>query len=80
MNLATDHNCIFCNCKIKLLDKDFYETDEKFNPESAMWDGGTVKKISMGYGSILDGNIYLIAICDKCIEKNINIKLIGSYM
>ncbi|HUX56225.1 MAG TPA: hypothetical protein VMV77_04580 [Bacteroidales bacterium] len=50
-------------------------------PESAMWDGGIVDKIAAGYGSDLDGNMYLIAICDKCVIGNKDkIEFVGTYM
>ena len=64
--------CIKCNMIIKPLsfDKDSYDN---YN----MVDGGMVSTISAPYGSCLDGNIYQIAICDKCAEKHL--KQLGSY-
>lgn len=37
--------------------------------ENRMWNDGIVGNISAGYGSTLDGNCYVIAICDECITK-----------
>ena len=48
-----------------------------------MWDGGIVEKINAGYGSVLDGNMYVIAICDECIKekaKEGSATLVGNYM
>jgi hypothetical protein len=33
------------------------------------FDGGMAARISCGYGSRLDGNVYMIAICDSCARK-----------
>lgn len=38
-------------------------------PERSMWNNGTVRRISFGYGSRHDGESFLVAICDDCIEK-----------
>lgn len=37
--------------------------------ENRMWNDGIVANISAGYGSTLDGNMYVIAICDECTRK-----------
>lgn len=74
----TFHKCLLCEKKIKLL----YPKDSKrkdFRPENNMWDGGTVTIINAGYGSEVDGNVYLIAICDNCLEINKNIIILGNY-
>jgi len=43
-----------------------------------MVDDGVIGEISAGYGSSLDGDIWLIAICDQCLrEKGLKI---GRYM
>ena len=60
--------CICCGFEIKELDTRFKKDKDK--PENSMWDGGTVERIFMPYGSVLDGDIYVVGICDKCIEKN----------
>jgi hypothetical protein len=49
-----------------------YGSDEDKRYEKAenrMWNDGIVANISAGYGSTLDGNMYVIAICDECIKK-----------
>jgi len=66
--------CIKCGSKIFLIEEEFHR------PEKSMWSGGIVDKIAAGYGSILDGNMYIIAICDTCIKKNKDIlEFVGSY-
>ena len=60
--------CICCGFEIKELDKRF--KNQRDNPENSMWDGGTVERIHMPYGSLLDGDIYIIGLCDECIKKN----------
>ena len=67
--------CFKCNKEIKPIEPQWHD-----EPESAMWLDGVVGKISAGYGSILDGNMYVIAICDDCIKDNKNIEYIGDYM
>jgi hypothetical protein len=51
--------------------------------ENRMWGDGIVGNISAGYGSKRDGDCYVIAICDECIEaKKLNgtVAHIGDYM
>jgi len=57
--------CIVCGVEIKPLDLGHYEPEEF---EQQMWEGGTVDKLYMPYGSRLDGNVYILAICDDCVE------------
>jgi hypothetical protein len=38
---------------------------------SQMWKDGVVDLISAGYGSIHDGDEFIIAICDECLNKKI---------
>lgn len=68
------YNCVCCDKPIKKLDglpngKDW----------EGMFDGGIVEKISAGYGSDLDGDIYILAICDNCIKEK-KLKYIGNYL
>ena len=49
-----------------------YLPDENDKPEYGMWEDGIVEIINGGYGSNFDGNKYLIAICDDCIESNLD--------
>lgn len=70
--------CICCNKKIKLT----YPSHNN-HPESASYDGGVVSKISAGYGSTHDTNMYIIALCDQCIDKlkkENKIYFAGNYM
>lgn len=48
-----------------------------------MWGDGVVDMVSAGYGSTLDGNQYIIAVCDNCLRKKTmtgHIAYIGDYM
>ena len=68
--------CMICGKEIKNFD-----TSSKTKPEQGMWEGGIVDKISANYGSTLDGNMYIIAICDSCMIKHIDrIEYVGNYM
>jgi len=68
--------CIKCKKEIKPIELKYHR-----KPESAMWSDGIVDKIAAGYGSKFDGNMYIIAICDTCIEENKDIiEFVGTYM
>ncbi len=58
----------FCLCCGSQILKDGH-SPKALSPENCMWMGGMVGKIHAGYGSKLDGNVYIIAICDKCAIK-----------
>ena len=48
-----------------------------------MWNDGVVNLISAGYGSRFDGDEFIIAICDDCLEKKLmtgNLAFINNYM
>jgi len=57
--------CIVCGKEIRPLDLGDYDP-ETFDEQ--MWDGGTVDKLYMPYGSRLDGNVYVFGMCDDCVE------------
>lgn len=61
-NVSPIH-CICCDAEIKLLD---HFDDDPIS--SNIWRDGIVQEISAGYGSDWDGDVYLIGICDKCLE------------
>ena len=68
--------CIKCGKEIKNFDP-----TTKFKPENGIWFDGIVSKISAGYGSNLDGDMYIIAICDDCIRDNKDrVEYVGNYM
>lgn len=71
--------CFKCDKPVKLLYTEHWKEGDK--PESQMWDGGIVDKISANYGSEHDSDMYIIAICDDCIKWHSE-KLIymGNYM
>lgn len=57
--------CMVCGVEIRPLDLGHYDPTEF---EQQMWEGGTVDKLYMPYGSRFDGNVYVFAMCDDCIE------------
>lgn len=60
--------CILCGDKLKPT----WHAEEGITPqtaESINISGGTATSISCGYGSRLDGNMYIIAVCDRCLKK-----------
>lgn len=70
--------CICCDAKIKTL----HPETTRF-PQSGMYDGGTVERISSGYGSKHDTDMFIIAICDDCIDrlkKENKVQYAGNYM
>jgi hypothetical protein len=71
---AVSHSCIGCGKEIKKLDGLPKDKDWE-----GMWDGGIVERISAGYGSLLDGDMYILAICDDCVKFK-KLKYVGNYM
>lgn len=72
--------CICCEKEIRPTDLGMYEPEEF---EQQMWDGGTVDKLYMPYGSRFDGKVFLIAICDDCVEEKSKERIIrpkGEYI
>lgn len=75
---GNDRPCICCNNSISPID-----TIPTRFPQSGMYKNGIVDKISAGYGSDFDGNMYIIAVCDECIKKlkeENKIQSAGNYM
>jgi hypothetical protein len=68
-----NYHCIKCDFEIKPI-----EPDLMTSPEQGMWSGGVVGKLYANYGSKLDGDIYIIAICDNCIKEYG--EYVGNYM
>lgn len=66
--------CVKCNFEIKPIEPKYHS-----KPESGMWAGGIVDKISANYGSVLDGDMFIVAICDKCV-KEANLEYVGNYI
>ena len=73
-----NRHCAICNKTIKAISPKYHDKEK---PEEGMWGGGIVDKIAAGYGSNLDSSMYIIAICDACIEANTDkIEYVGDYM
>lgn len=68
-------NCICCNKEIKEIIEGIPSNKEW----EGMWNDGIVDRIAAGYGSSLDGNMYIIAICDDCVKEK-KLKYVGNYM
>ena len=74
-----DYNCIICDKEIKQLHESLGDQPDY----NGCFDDGIVDKISAGFGSLLDGNMYVIAICDKCIDSKCKAgkaKYVGDYL
>lgn len=72
-------NCIRCGAEIETI----HEHDDNSKPEQEMWGGGVVDVIAANYGSKHDGEMYLIAVCDNCIDNCLlsgKIKWRGNYL
>lgn len=73
-------NCIVCKSKLRpSMDAELTEQTADFTP---LLDGA-VARISCGYGSALDGNIYIIAVCDTCLKeaaKTTRLVYTGNYL
>lgn len=67
--------CFKCEKEIERI-----HPDVKGNLDELMWLNGLVGKITAGYGSELDGDTYLLAVCDDCIMNNKHlVTLINTY-
>lgn len=73
-------NCIICDKEIKEI---YPSSQNKENWYNGMFSGGAVDQIVVNYGSIFDGDKFVICICDECLTKKLKenkIKFLGSYM
>ena len=71
--------CIVCGAEIKISDID----TESHKFEELCWDHGVIEKMYANYGSIHDGDIFYVALCDDCIDKKKEqgrILVINNYM
>ena len=70
--------CICCGFEIKPIHGGGGD-----KPWQGMWLDGTVDKIAANYGSGLDGDMYVVALCDGCVRaklKDGTIEYVGNYM
>jgi len=65
-------SCVVCDKTISVL---FEDADY----DKANFSDGVVGKISAGFGSSHDGDVYVIGICDKCIDKK-KIQPVSNYL
>lgn len=85
--------CICCNKSINPLHTDLSHEEAVFKTEKGknsqikaenrMWSDGVVGNISAGFGSVLDGGMFVIAVCDDCIREKVESGVIaytGNYM
>lgn len=74
--------CICCHKPVRVSEKIVFEKEE-YDPERQMWEDGTFQKLSCGYASRFDGDMYYMGICDNCIEENVKKGILfyaGDYM
>ena len=72
------HECICCDNKITKIDGLKHDDDY-----TGMYGDGLIQKIEAGFGSIHDGDMFYLALCDDCIkskQKQNKLKYIGNYM
>ncbi len=55
--------CVSCQCEVHPI----YDIEEK--PENGMWLNATVGRFTANYGSIFDGDEFVIAVCDACMSE-----------
>lgn len=85
--------CVCCDKFIKCIHEDMSQEDavftskegrsETIKAENRMWLDGVIGNISAGYGSVHDGDMFVIAICDKCIKEKKDTGVLaytGNYM
>ena len=63
--IPASRRCICCSKELKPM-----SVDESI-PWQGSWLDGVVDKITAGYGSQLDGNEYVIGVCDACLNSKV---------
>lgn len=48
-----------------------YHSKQTINIDNQVIYGGLIKIVSAGYGSTHDGDQFIVAICDECLDKNL---------
>ena len=66
-------SCLICDKIISFL------FDEEEDIDKANFNGAVVGKISAGFGSTHDGDVYVVGICDECIDKK-KIQPVSNYL
>lgn len=56
-----------CICCGYIIEEDMLFAVER-NGVNKIWNSGGVVELSLGYGSILDGDVFHIGLCDTCID------------
>lgn len=84
-NVHPDRNELSRNNKTEseLLWLDESVGDRKRTINNLMVDGGIIHIINAGYGSIHDGDMFILAICDECIKNKMSdssLLYYGNYM
>ena len=78
--------CICCEVVLKPLDTEISEHEQVFDYEhrhvgkkcsvidanNRSWSDGIVGIIAAGYGSTNDGGVYVIGVCDKCLNEKVS--------
>ena len=76
-----EESVVFEKEKIQIVSQ--FDGETIRNAGSYMWNDGVVGIISANFGSTHDGDEFVIAICDECIDKKLmtgNLAFIDNYM
>ena len=79
----TEEDIVFNKETRQVRSRKSFDEEIKINAGSHSWDDGVVDLISVNYGSRFDGDEFVIAICDDCLEKKMmtgNIAYIDNYL
>lgn len=64
-------------CKEEVIEPLYFDESQLEHIERGPWLNGVVEVATMPYGSKFDGEQFVFAICDKCIEKLYSEGIIG---
>jgi hypothetical protein len=62
--------CVICEKRMESHDSDFDPFKDDHNKINLS--GGAIGQLQVNYGSKFDGDVLIIAICDKCITTKLN--------
>lgn len=71
--------CICCSKNIESIQ----ENIELGNEPQYMWHEGMVGRIDANYGSIFDSDVFIIGLCDTCIQNKLeeqSLIFLGNYL
>lgn len=77
-SLIEEFCCVVCGERLPRYKTSDLDMTDAINQDKHNFDGGTVCKISPGYGSAFDCFTFFVALCDECIEKKVRDRAIKS--